>query len=89
MTVPLEQDKYYHVYNHANGRDELFVSDENYWFFLDKYQYYISKVANTYCYCLLPNHFHFLIQVKSEPDLEQYFRAIPKFKNLYIRFGFR
>jgi putative transposase len=58
-------DKFYHIYNHGNGKDNLFYNEENYIYFLKKYKEYISPVADTYAYCLMPNHFHFLIQIKS------------------------
>jgi len=61
----LEPDSYYHIYNRANGKDKLFLTDANYRYFLQKYNFYISSIANTFAYCLMPNHFHFLIRVKS------------------------
>ena len=30
MRIPLEPDKMYHIYNHANGNDNLFYSEDNY-----------------------------------------------------------
>ena len=69
-TELLIPDATYHVYNRANGNEILFMTDENYRFFLAKYNQYISPIAHTYCYCLMPNHFHFLIQIKSEAELK-------------------
>ena len=63
----------YHVYNRANGNERLFLRAENYRYFLQKYQEYISPVAETYCYCLMPNHFHFLLRIKSKKDLMGYY----------------
>ncbi|HMR19792.1 MAG TPA: hypothetical protein PKA53_10880 [Sphingobacterium sp.] len=60
---------YYHIYNHANGTDNLFRSDENYRYFLQQWSRYIKPVAFTYAYCLMPNHFHFLIRTKSEAEI--------------------
>jgi putative transposase len=59
----------YHIYNRANGKEELFSMNENYKYFLDKYKRYIVPIADTYCYCLMPNHFHFLIRFKTEKEL--------------------
>ena len=36
---------------------------------MDKYKFHISPIAETYCYCLMPNHFHFLIRIKSEAEV--------------------
>lgn len=64
-----ESDCYYHIYNHANGKENLFLSDENYLYFLRKYAQYISPIADTLAYCLMPNHFHFFIRVFIEKEL--------------------
>ena len=69
----LQPDTFYHIYNRANGNEQLFLSDENYLFFLRKYKEYISPICHSYCYCLMPNHFHFLVEVKSTKELEDYF----------------
>ena len=59
----------YHIYNRANGRDNLFAESENYRFFLELYGKYIGPVAETYAFCLMPNHFHFLLRTKAFEDL--------------------
>jgi putative transposase len=68
--IPLFPGNYYHIYNHANGSDNLFLSSENYRYFLRKYAHFISPVADTFAYCLMPNHIHFLIRIKSEGELQ-------------------
>jgi putative transposase len=55
----------YHIYNRTNNREKLFLSDENRYFFLQKYLEYMSAFLNTYCWCLLPNHFHLLAKIKA------------------------
>jgi len=59
----------YHIYNHAVGTENLFKSHENYLFFLNKYDQHLSTVFKTFAYCLMPNHFHLLIQVRDEYTL--------------------
>lgn len=71
----LEPESTYHVYNRANGSELLFKSDDNYRFFLRKYENYILPIADTFCYCLMPNHFHFLIRIKKENELKAFFKA--------------
>jgi putative transposase len=63
--IYLEPDKYYHIYNRGNAGDKLFYSEDNYNYFLEKYFQYIQPIADTLCFCLMPNHFHFLIRIKS------------------------
>ncbi|MCD4695118.1 MAG: hypothetical protein K8S16_02665 [Bacteroidales bacterium] len=64
--TPLESNNFYHIFNHAVGNERLFNSGRNYWFFLEKLKNYLSEFIDIYCYCLMPNHFHLLIQVKNE-----------------------
>ncbi|MBK7097422.1 MAG: transposase [Sphingobacteriales bacterium] len=70
---------YYHIFNHANGDDNLFREEKNYSFFLNKYHQHIDPIADTIAWCLMPNHFHLLIKIKNAEALLQTF---PKFKTL-------
>ncbi len=60
----MEPSTYYHVYNHANGDENLYREEDNYHFFLRQWAKCIEPVADTCSYCLMPNHFHFLIRTK-------------------------
>lgn len=70
--APLVPGSLFHIYNRANGNEKLFSTPENYTYFLRQYQQHISPLVNTYCYCLLPNHFHFLIRCKEENIVEKH-----------------
>ena len=73
MTLPLLPGRMYHLYNHANGEESLFREDDNYRYFLHKYVEHISPIAETYAYCLMPNHFHFFVRiVDKEVIMEKY-----------------
>lgn len=72
--IPLEPNKFYHVFNHAVGSDNFFKNEENYIYFLKKFTEYINPIAKTYAYVLMPNHFHFLIELKNDTDI--YFRYL-------------
>ena len=61
----METEKFYHIYNHANGHENLFRKEENYRFFLQQWDKYISPIAETYAYCLMSNHIHFLIKTSN------------------------
>ncbi|HEX4372500.1 MAG TPA: hypothetical protein VHZ50_04255, partial [Puia sp.] len=65
----LQPLSYYHIFNHANGDENIFREEENYRFFLEKYVLYIHPVAETLAYCLMPNHFHMLVKIKTEQQL--------------------
>jgi putative transposase len=76
--IPFLPDTHYHVYNHGNGDDDIFKNDGNYLYFLQKFAEYISPTAHTFAYCLMPNHFHFLLQIKDETALLLFFREQKK-----------
>jgi putative transposase len=65
----MEPGKTYHIYNHGNASDNLFRSDENYRYFISQFGKYVKPIGNTYAYCLMPNHFHFLLRIKEQPAL--------------------
>lgn len=60
----LYTNEYYHIYNRGNNGDNLFFEGRNYSYFLKLYAQYIYPIAQTYCYCLMPNHFHLLVKMR-------------------------
>lgn len=75
-------DTYYHIFNHAIGFGKLFFEEKNYSYFLRKYSYYIDPIADTLAWCLLPNHFHILIKIKSEEELLCVFEKFKTYQDL-------
>ncbi|SNT04812.1 hypothetical protein SAMN05421640_2156 [Ekhidna lutea] len=69
-TKPLQPETYYHVYNRGINGEDIFKKEENYQYFLLKYEKYISPVADTYAYCLLKNHFHLMIRTKGGEEIQ-------------------
>jgi REP element-mobilizing transposase RayT len=51
----------FHIYNRGNNQQKIFFKPDNYVFFLKKVRLYILLHCDIFAYCLLPNHFHFLI----------------------------
>lgn len=69
--TPLQGEKYYHIYSRGNNRENLFVEERNYLYFLKLYAHHIEPVADTFAYCLLRNHFHVLVRIKALSDLNR------------------
>ena len=67
--IPLENGKYYHIYNRGNNREDLFRSKENYEYFLRLYEKYIYPIADTYAWVLMKNHFHLLVRIREEEEI--------------------
>lgn len=70
-------DEFYHVYNRTNGGELLFRSDDDRRFFLQQYDKYLSPFLKTYVYQLLGNHFHFVVQIRSEAQITAYLESLP------------
>lgn len=68
----LETGKMYHLYNRGNNRENLFYKEDNYHYFIRQFDKYLSNFIDIYAYCLLPNHFHFLIKIKDEDEIRQH-----------------
>ena len=64
--IPFYKNHYFHIYNHAIGKELLFYKPENYKYFFKQYKNYLQNLVSTYAFCLLQNHFHMLIRSESE-----------------------
>lgn len=69
-------EEIYHIYNRANGSEKVYLNENDYYHFLTKYKHYISPIVDTFAYCLLPNHFHLMVKIKSEIELMTYFKTV-------------
>ncbi len=69
MKAPIEYDHFYHIYNRGNNYENIFQNNEDYHYFLELYDIYINTIADTYAWCLLKNHFHILLRIRSEEEI--------------------
>jgi putative transposase len=58
-----ETDFLYHIFNQGNNRQNIFFHRSNYYYFLDKIESFILPYADILAYCLMPNHFHFMVHI--------------------------
>lgn len=66
-TTPLEPGEFYHIFNSGNNRQTVFLTENDYALFLEKWDKYITPIAKTFAYNLLPNQFHAMIQIRDSP----------------------
>ena len=71
MTSPtaLYLDTFYHIFNRGNNRENIFIEDPNFQFFMQLYSKYIPPIADTMAYCLLRNHFHLFVRIKPAAEI--------------------
>lgn len=86
----LEKDSYYHIYNRGINGEKLFKNAENKDYFLKLFGKYVSPHVSVLAFCLLENHFHFLLEIKSDDKIttksfSDFFNAYAKAYNKYAK----
>ena len=69
--VPFCTGEHYHLYNRGNNRGHVFFEQENYLFFLRQVRTYLLPVLDVVAYCLMPTHYHLLVQIKTPEILSE------------------
>jgi REP element-mobilizing transposase RayT len=69
----------YHIYNQGNNREPLFFEEKNYDFFVKKMRKRLLPHCDILAWCLMPNHFHWMVKVHND-----YIREEPLQSNLRI-----
>ena len=65
--IPLQIGNFYHIYNRGNNHQAIFFERENYLYFLRLVrQHLTTKGVDVVAYCLMPNHYHFLVYLREE-----------------------
>ncbi|MBD2256694.1 transposase [Pseudanabaena sp. FACHB-2040] len=63
---------HYHLYNRGNNRQNIFFERENYLYFLQQFRrYLVEDTLDVLAYCLMPNHYHFLVRLRSQTLSQQ------------------
>ncbi|SEH73728.1 REP element-mobilizing transposase RayT [Paenimyroides aquimaris] len=78
----LEKGYFYHIYNRGNNKENLFLEEDNYVYFLNLVSKYLLPVSDIYAYCLLKNHFHILLKIKDDLTVPDEKLHLP-FSNLF------
>jgi len=70
-------DGYYHIYNRGSEKRTIFLSKRDYKNFLDRVEKNMQKYSvDVLAYCLMPNHFHFLVHQTHQESIQQCFHVI-------------
>ena len=64
--IEFRAGNYYHLYNRGNDRQKIFRERENYLFFLRRARKYFTDRVEVIAYCLMPNHYHFLVHLLTD-----------------------
>lgn len=63
-TTPIRTGRYFHLFNRGINHQTVFTCEEDKQVFLDKVKHYLHDYAEILSYCILDNHYHFLIRIK-------------------------
>ena len=58
------------MYNKAIDQRKLFYEEADYQRFLNNFKKYFSPYLDVISFCLIPNHFHFMIRIKEEKSVD-------------------
>lgn len=74
---PLAFGTFYHIFNRGNNQENVFIQERNYAYFMELWWKHTSRIAETYAYSLLKNHFHATVYIKNKEDLTGFRESIP------------
>lgn len=84
-TEPLVKNQFYHIYNRGNNREDIFIEEKNYFYFLSLLQKHVLPIAEVYAYCLLKNHFHLFIHTKAIDEEHKISKGFSNLFNSYTK----
>lgn len=84
-TVFFRKGNYYHVYNRGVAKQNIYLSDKDRKRFLDRSKKYAKKFnIKALSYCLMPNHFHFLLKQQGNDSLADFMRHLLVAYSMYF-----
>ena len=69
---------YYHIYNRGHRKARIFRGTKDYTYFVNQVHRYLSIYDIVLVsYCLMPNHFHFVLRLgESKSDISKYMHRL-------------
>jgi REP element-mobilizing transposase RayT len=69
--------QYYHIYNRGAGKSKIFFNEGNYQYLIKLIQKYMKKYGiSIVAYCLMPNHYHFLILQLTDQPISKFINVL-------------
>ena len=76
---------YYHIYNRGNAKQNIFLQEEDYIFYLNRLRQIKDKQKiSLICYCLMPNHLHLLVRQDSDALISKFISLLHSYYVMYF-----
>ena len=76
---------YYHIYNRGNGKQDIFLDDQDYAVYINRLGHYrIKHGIALVCYCLMPNHIHLLVRQDTNNPIFKFISSIHTSYSMYF-----
>lgn len=69
-------ETYFHIYNRSNNQETLFPNSRSKSHFLNLIDTRLSYLMDVFAWCLIPNHFHYLVRTKSPEEAYSYLSGL-------------
>ena len=73
---PSFANQFYHIYNRGNNRGNIFFERKNYHYFLRTISEKFHGTIYLIAYCLMPNHYHLVVNIITDGALEKAMQKI-------------
>lgn len=70
MSLIAPANSIYHLYNQGNQKRQIFFECLDYFHFLELFRQHVHPFCDVFAWCLMPNHYHFMILLKPESELK-------------------
>jgi putative transposase len=75
--IVFRRGEYYHIYNRGCNRQRIFLENENYSYLLRLLHQKLRKFQiKMIAFCLMPNHYHFLVRQESNCPVNQAIQSV-------------
>ncbi|MBP6673254.1 MAG: transposase [Bacteroidetes bacterium] len=71
------QGEFFHIYNRGVNQEPIFLENRNYDYFIQRIgEYYEPAKMEIVSYCLMPNHFHFIVRQVEANGVTEFFKGV-------------
>lgn len=79
------QGAIYHIYNHGNGQQDIFLEENDYRFYLKRLAENLKKHhVSLICYALMPNHLHLVAKQETEEPIHKFISSLHTSYSMYF-----